>query len=119
MNCTKEGQSLGGRNASQKVYYCDKCGGIGSGNRMVSEHLAGDCEGIQGRKLKKSTERNSQHLEEAIVNTAEWRAEQRVKMAKEIMKDQQARVLADIEELRSVSKEYMGDALQTYYSKIF
>ena len=119
MNYTKEGQSLGGRNASQKVYYCDKCGGIGSGNRMISDHLAGDCQGIQGRKLKKSTEKNSHRLEEAIVNTREWQAQKQIELANQMAREHKAKVLASLEELRTVNNQVMSEAFETYYSKIY
>ena len=119
MNLTKDGQSRGGRNASDKVYYCHKCGGCGGGNRMVSHHIAGDCKGIQGRKLKISTENNSHRLEEAIINTAEWQAEKQIEEAKAMMKQQKLNVLTSLEELREVNNEVMSEAFESYYSKIF
>ena len=119
MRVSREDRSRGGRSAQDKVYYCEKCGGIGQGSQMINYHLKKDCEGIQGRKLIKATERNSHRLEEAIVNTAEWQAEQAIKDARAIMNEQKSRALASLEELRKVNNQVMSEAYETYYSKIF
>ena len=115
----KNDMSKGGTNAQSKVYYCERCCGIGKGSQMINNHLKRDCEGKQGRKLAKTTFLNAHRLEEAIVNTKVWEAEQQIKEATEIMKLQKASALAHIEELKAVSEDVMGNALLNYYSKIF
>jgi hypothetical protein len=119
MNLSKEDQSLGGRTAQSKVYYCENCCGIGKGSQMINNHFIRFCEGKQGRKLKKSTDLNAHRLEEAILNTKIWEAEQDIKHAAEVMKAQKDSALSHIEELRKISKEFLGDGLLEYYSKIF
>lgn len=119
MYLSKEDQSRGGRNASQKVYYCHNCGAIASGNRMVSDHLAGDCKGKQGRKAKLATERNSHRLEEAMHNTKVWKSEKINEEVREFMKANQASVRANIEELYRSIQVGLGDVMENYYKNIF
>ena len=116
---TKEENSRGGQRQSQKVYYCHKCGGTGNGSSMVNNHLVRDCNGKQGRKLKKATERNSHRLEEALHNTKVWRSEKINEEVREFMKANQESVRANIEELYRSIQVGLGDVMENYYKNIF
>jgi len=119
MYLSKEDQSRGGKTAQSKVYYCHKCGGIGQGSSMVNNHLVGECNGKQGRKLKKATERNSHRLEEALHNTKVWRSEKINEEVREFMKANQESVRANIEELYRSIQVGLGDVMENYYKNIF
>ena len=116
---TREDNIQGGKTAQDKVYYCRKCGGIGQGSRMVHHHLQNDCGGVQGRKLKKATERNSHRLEEAIVNTHAWNAEKVNCEVRQFFQANQESVRAHIEELHMSIQDTLNETLTSYYKNIF
>ena len=119
MHLKKEDQSRGGKTAQSKVYYCHKCGGIGQGSSMIQYHLEGDCNGIQGRKLKKATERNSHRLIEATHNTKVWKTEKINQEVREFMKANEKSVRANIEEIYRSIQVGFADVMDHYYKNIF
>lgn len=119
MNIPRDKQIEGGHIASQKVYYCPTCHGIGGHNRFVSEHLTKECSGVQKRKTIASTKKNAHRLQEAQMNTREWQAHQVKKEANAILNQFKLDVIRDIENLREINREVMEEMLQTYYREIF
>ena len=116
-NFTKEDQSIGGTKQSQKVYHCAVCGGIGRGNRMVSDHLNG-CKGM-GRRLKKSTEDNSHRLQEAKANSELYFKERLVESLRKDYVRAKNDILDNIELLRTEFGAQFEASLEEYYTKKF
>ena len=112
-------KSDGGYNQSQKFYYCSKCHGIARGNRFVAEHLAGECDGVQKRKTKKSTKENQHRLEEAKINTELWFKEQQNKALYQEYKEAKSRILESIESIRQEFGTSYQTSLSEYYRSIF
>ena len=109
----------GGYKQSQKFYHCEKCGGIARGNRFVSEHLAGECDGIQKRKTAKSTKENAHRLEEAKINTELWFKEQQEKALYKDYIAAKERILESIETIRQEFGTSYQASLEEYYKQIF
>ena len=109
----------GGYNQSQKFYHCEVCGGIARGNRFVNEHLLKECDGIQKRKTKKSTQENQHRLEEAKINTELWFREQQEKALYKDYKEAKARILESIEQIRMEFGTSYQTSLEEYYRQIF
>lgn len=114
-----QNQQLGGFNASQKLYSCKCCGGLGSGNRFVAEHLARQCDGIQKRKTKASTKINESRRREAEINTELWHKQQ---AEAALLKDYKRAKASIMESVKIMQNEFSMDyqeALNTYYKQIF
>ena len=109
----------GGYNQSQKFYYCSHCKGIARGNRFVAEHLHKECDGVQKRKTKKSTQENQHRLEEAKINTELWYKEQAEAALNKEYQQAKARILESIEEMRQIFGTSYQASLEAYYKQIF
>lgn len=106
----------GGRNASQKVYYCATCDKVGTGNRMTHFHLYNDCDGKATRPLVKTDAANRHRLEEAQLNTEQFYADMRTKHQKEITRLIKQQMVEDIEKLRKAASQAMENILKNPYN---
>jgi len=114
-----ENQQLGGLTATQKIYYCPTCNGLGKNQRFVHHHLANECDGKQKRKTAACTKENQHRLEEATMNTKYWKSEKLMKESYKLYKQFQTDALRDIDNMRNISNEAVEDMIKTYYTQLF
>ena len=116
---TKKENQRGGFIQSQKLYYCETCGGIAKGNRFVAQHLANECTGKQKRKTKESTKINMHRINEAEMNTNQWKADKLVAETNLLFNEFKSAAMRDIKNMREINKEIVQDLLMTYHTQIF
>jgi hypothetical protein len=116
---TKKENQRGGFIQSQRLYHCEVCGGIAKGNRFVSTHLTNACSGVQKRVTKESTKLNQHRLEEAKMNTKQWKADKLVAETNLLFKQFRTDAMRDIKNMREINKEVVQDLLMTYHTQIF
>ena len=116
---TKENQSAGGTISSQKIYHCNNCNGLGRNQRFVDHHLSNECDGKQKRKVKACTEENQHRLQEAMVNSKEWKANEAMKQANLLFKGFKQETVKHIEELHAINQEVMEEMIIQYYTRLF
>jgi len=102
-----------------KLYHCSVCDGLGQGNRFVEYHLHNECDGKQKRMVKYSTKRNAHRLQEAQINTKEWKANRIVFEANRILREFKSEAVRDIDNMREINKQVVQNMLTTFYTQIF
>jgi hypothetical protein len=119
MNVTKQQQQEGGYNQSQKIYHCSGCNGLGRNQRFVNHHLVNECDGKQKIKTAKCTKENQDRLQEAIINTKEWKIK-KLKAETNILFNQfKSDAIRDIENMREINATVVEDMLKNYGGTFF
>ena len=116
---TKKENQRGGFIQSQRLYHCEVCGGIARGNRFVAVHLATECSGIQKRKTKESTKVNLHRIEEAKMNTKQWKADRLVTETNLLFNDFKTAAISDIKNMREINRSIVEDMLKSFYTQLF
>ena len=114
-----ENQQLGGLTATQKIYHCPTCNGLGRNQRFVHHHLANECDGKQKRKTAACTKENQHRLQEAMINSKEWKSNRLVAETNLLFNEFKLAAIRDIENIREVNREVVEDMLTSFYTKMF
>ena len=116
---SREQKQQGAYAASQKLYHCENCGGLGFGNRFLNYHLINECKGEQPKKCSKTTNDNQDRLAEAMVNTKEWKIKKLKAESLILFKQFKSDAIRDIENMREINKEVVEDMLKSYGGTFF
>ena len=105
----------------EKVYSCSKCNAIGGGNRMVDHILIDTCDGKLTRKLREA-ERDGKYIgreTEAILNTRLLIKQESLKQLKVTYREMKWAIKNDIIEMQEISKDFLPEAYEQYFTKVF